>query len=207
MIKHHVHNLIILDESGSMNEIKPYIMDGFNELVKTIKDIANQFPEQEHYISMVSFNSKEKNVLHFVDDVTQIKEINTNSYNPDALTPLYDAIGFAVLKLKNQIENNKNYHVLVTILTDGEENASVEFSGLEINQLIKKLKLLNWTFTYIGTEHNVERTALNLNIKHSLSFDKNQLGIKKMFYKEKMARIKYSQSIREGKSETSDFYE
>ena len=207
MKKRQVHNLIILDESGSMNGIKPFIMEGFNELIKTIKDIANQFPEQEHYISMVSFNSKEKNVLHFVDDVNQIKEINKNSYNPDALTPLYDAIGFAVLKLKNQIENNKNYHVLVTILTDGEENASVEFSGLEINQLIKKLKLLNWTFTYIGTEHNVERTALNLNIKYSLSFDKNQLGIKKMFYKEKMARIKYSQSIREGKSETSDFYE
>lgn len=37
--KHNVHNLIILDESGSMESIKPSIINGFNELVQSIKGI------------------------------------------------------------------------------------------------------------------------------------------------------------------------
>ena len=43
--KHQVHNLIILDESGSMESIKEPIISGFNELVQTIKGIEKDFPE------------------------------------------------------------------------------------------------------------------------------------------------------------------
>jgi hypothetical protein len=53
---HQVHNLIILDESGSMSSIKSLIINGFNELVQSVKGIEEKFPEQEHLISMVSFN-------------------------------------------------------------------------------------------------------------------------------------------------------
>jgi hypothetical protein len=35
--KQQVHNLIILDESGSMESIKTTIISGFNELVQSIK--------------------------------------------------------------------------------------------------------------------------------------------------------------------------
>ena len=48
--KHQVHNLIILDESGSMQSIKSLIINGFNELVQSVKGIEEQFPEQEHLI-------------------------------------------------------------------------------------------------------------------------------------------------------------
>lgn len=37
--KHQVHNLIILDESGSMGSIKSTIIQGFNELVQTIQGV------------------------------------------------------------------------------------------------------------------------------------------------------------------------
>lgn len=55
--KTQVHNLIILDESGSMNSIKKLIISGFNEVVQTVKGIAQEYPEQEHYISFISFSS------------------------------------------------------------------------------------------------------------------------------------------------------
>ena len=35
--KHQVHNLIILDESGSMETIKKMIISGFTEIVQTVK--------------------------------------------------------------------------------------------------------------------------------------------------------------------------
>ena len=49
--KHQVHNLIILDESGSMGSIKKTIIQGFNEIVQTVKGVELNFPEQEHFIS------------------------------------------------------------------------------------------------------------------------------------------------------------
>jgi hypothetical protein len=49
-----VHNLIILDESGSMASIKNQIIQGFNELVQTIKGMEQQFSTEIHYISFLS---------------------------------------------------------------------------------------------------------------------------------------------------------
>ena len=80
MKKHQVHNLIILDESGSMNSIKKTILNGFNELINSVKSIEKEFPEQEHYISIISFNSKnENNVIHFTTPVSKIEIIDNKS--------------------------------------------------------------------------------------------------------------------------------
>lgn len=110
--KHQVHNLIILDESGSMESIKSTIISGFNELVQTIKGAEKQFPEQEHFISFVSFNSLGTKLLHFIDPAEKLNQINDKNYNPDALTPLYDAMGFAINKLKQYLNGQTDYNVL-----------------------------------------------------------------------------------------------
>lgn len=204
--KHQVHNLIILDESGSMDSIKNSIIQGFNEIVQTVKGIALQFPEQEHLISLVSFNGLGQKVLHFTEPVEKLEQIDTSRYQPDASTPLYDAMGFSFVKLKQVLENVKEYNVLVTIMTDGEENASKEFSGLTIKKMIEELKQNNWTFTYIGTDHDVEKFATSISITNIMKFEKNAEDINYMFEKEKCARMMYSQKIRGNESTSDDFY-
>jgi hypothetical protein len=207
MKKHQVHNLIILDESGSMNSIKKTILNGFNELINSVKSIEKEFPEQEHYISIISFNSKnENNVIHFNEPVSKIETIDDKNYNPESSTPLFDAMGFSILKLKNFLSDKNNYSVLVTILTDGEENASREYSLTSIKRIIEELKSENWTFTYIGTDHDIDKTTMDLNIKNKIRFDKNGRGIKNMFEIETNSRIKYSLAIREGKLISDDDY-
>ncbi len=206
MKKHQVHNLIILDESGSMNSIKKTIINGFNDLINSLKSIEKEFIEQEHFISLISFNNKKNNVIHFTEPAGKIITINKNNYNPESSTPLFDAMGFSILKLKHYLSDKNNYSVLVTILTDGEENASKEFSLIAIKRLIEELKSENWTFTYIGTEHDVDKTSLDLNINNSICFEKNDIGIKKMFEIETTSRIKYSLSIRNGKKINNDYY-
>ena len=52
-----VYNLIILDESGSMESIKTEIISAFNEIVQNIKGLEEKFPGQEHFVSFVTFNS------------------------------------------------------------------------------------------------------------------------------------------------------
>ena len=105
--KHQVHNLIILDESGSMESIKKTIIEGFNEIVQTVKGIEKEFPEQEHFISLVTFNGLGQKLLHFIDPVSRLEEIDDKRYRPDASTPLYDAMGFSIAKLRQVVEREE----------------------------------------------------------------------------------------------------
>jgi hypothetical protein len=205
--KHKMHNLIILDESGSMSSIKNTIIQGFNELVQTIQGIEKQFPEQEHFVSFVSFNSLGQKLLHFIDPASTLKQIDDKSYNPDAMTPLFDAMGFSINKLKQALQGQTDYNVLVTILTDGEENDSKEFSGSDIKKLVEELKQNRWTFTYIGTDHDVEKIAVSLSINNTMVFEKNEADIKKMFMKEQSARANYSKKIRFNEDTTSNYFD
>ena len=205
--KHQVHNLIILDESGSMSVIKSTIIQGFNELVQTIHGIEKQFPEQEHFVSFLTFNSLGKRLLHFMEPAGRLKQIDDKSYNPDASTPLYDAMGFGINKLKLALDGQSDYNVLVTILTDGEENASIEFSGNDIKKLVEELKQNNWTFTYIGTDHDVEKIAFSLSITNTMVFEKNDDDIKSMFAKDQSARYNYSKKIRSKEDTSANYFE
>jgi hypothetical protein len=204
--KHQVHNLIILDESGSMESIKTTIIQGFNELVQTIQGIEKQFPEQEHFISFLSFNGLGQKILHFIDPASKLKQIDDKSYKPNASTPLYDAMGFSINKLKQSLQGQTDYDVLVTILTDGEENASKEFSGNDIKKHVEELKQNRWTFTYIGTDHDVEKIASSLSINNTLVFEKNEAAIKHMFAKERSSRVNYSKKIRFNEDTTSNYF-
>ena len=204
--KHQVHNLIILDESGSMEPIKKTTIQGFNEIVQTVKGIENQFPEQEHFISLVTFNGFGNKILHFIDPASKLEQIDEKRYNPDSMTPLYDAMGFSFAKLRKVLENQTDYNVLVTILTDGEENASKEYTGIAIKKMIEELKLNRWTFTYIGTDHDVEKFAASISITNTIHFQKNEADMKLMFAKENSSRANYSQKIRDKKDTSNDFY-
>ena len=205
--KHQVHNLIILDESGSMDSIRETTIQGFNEIVQTVKGIEKVHSDQEHFISFISFNGLGTKSHNFIDPVDKLKELNTKSYHPDASTPLLDAMGFGLTKLKQELANQTHYHVLVTILTDGEENASREFSGKAIKKLVEELKMSGWTFTYIGTDHDVEKFAMTVSITNTMVFSKNEEDMKLMFAKEKSARKGYSDKIDRNEDTREGYYE
>lgn len=201
-----VYNLIILDESGSMDLIKNATISGFNELVQTIKGIEKQYPEQQHFISFVTFNGLGIKTHLDKQAVKSLKQIDQNSYRPDASTPLYDAIALSVLKLRVDLAGMENVSVLVTILTDGEENSSKEFNGIQVKRIIDEQKALGWTFTYIGANQDVERVAASISISNTMKFESNEADVKLMFLKEQESRFRYSQKIRNKEDLRDDFY-
>ena len=206
MQKTKLFNLIILDESGSMEGIKNTIISGFNELVQSVKGVAEQFPEQEHYISFVTFDSNAIKTIHDVEPISNLEKIDDSKYQPNAMTPLFDAMGQSILHLKRVTDTHPDCKVLVTILTDGEENASKEFTRQSIKQLVEDLKSKNWTFSYIGADHDVESIAFSISITNVMKFNKDEADMKRMFESEKNARANYSRKIRDNEDEKTDFY-
>lgn len=202
-----VYNLIILDESGSMSSIKRATISGFNEVVQTIKGIEKKFPEQQHFISLVSFNGLGIKTLLDKQPAAGLTLIDEKTYQPDSMTPLYDAIALSILKLKIDVAGIENANVLVTILTDGEENASKEFSHAQVNSIISEQKNLGWTFTYIGANHDVEKVAHSISITNTMVFEADEMLMKHTFAKENLSRQRYSEKISKKEDPRTGYYD
>lgn len=211
-ISRNVYNLIILDESGSMSSIYEPALSGVNETLQTIRNAQEDNPEQNHFVTLVSFDSSRYNEIYDVFPIKNAKDITKEDYRPNAMTPLYDAMGKALNKMRNQVDDKKDV-VLVTVITDGYENASREYSGKAIKALIEDLKKSNWVFTYIGANQDVEAVAESMSIDNRMSFCADMEGTNEMFEKERKSRKKFfsrlsnTGAFRIGNDIKGDFFE
>lgn len=189
-----VFNLIIVDESGSMSVIRRQAFGGMNETLSTVRAMQEKFPDTEQHVTLVTFDS-ENMKWHYNDMLAKnTTDMRWDAYNPRAATPLYDAIGMTVSKLNGQMGPDDN--VLVTIITDGEENSSVEWTLKMVRNLIEKLKKQNWTFTLIGTDNlDVEGMAHSMSIDEHMDFKQDEESTRRMFLRERKARARYNVSM------------
>ena len=189
-------NLILVDESGSMGSIYAETLDGMNRTINNIKSQADKVEGVKQYINLITFDSD-----HYTQHLRhcpaqKARTLTREDYRPCACTPLYDAIGRAVTTLERHVTDNDA--VLVTIITDGLENASHEFSGNEIRRLIQRLSSKGWLFTFIGANQDVIYEAEKIGIKQSLYFEADSAGTNIMWEKERGARAKYMSRMNAG---------
>ena len=50
-----IYNVIILDESGSMSSIYRPTIQSMNEVISGIRKNQKEFPDQRHYVTIVTF--------------------------------------------------------------------------------------------------------------------------------------------------------
>lgn len=197
-MKQRVLNLIILDESGSMSIIEKQAIGGVNETVQTIRSAQKKHEDQEHFLTLVSFNSDSVKTIYDNMEVEKVEELTHKQYQPSCGTPLYDAMGNALAKLKKYVADNDA--VLVTVITDGYENASREYDAKAIKSLVESLKRKRWLFTYIGANQDVKAVADTISITNTLSFSADAEGTSAMFARERKARSRWTDRLASGVS-------
>ncbi len=189
-----VFNLIIIDESGSMSVIQKETLAGINETIITCQKMQETHPEIEQRITLVTFDSNHFNIHYDNINAQEASPLKVNQYSPCGATPLYDAIGRGIAKINAQTEVDS--HVLVTIITDGEENCSKEYNLKMVKNLIDKQKKLGWTFSLIGTDNlDVEGMANSMSIDNCLKFTEDEASTMQMFKDELACRKKYNNCI------------
>ena len=176
-MKTRIFNLIIIDESGSMQSIKHETINSVNETIQTIRAAEKMHTDQEHHVSLVTFNSDVK-VINDCVAVADVKELTDETYQPDCCTALYDAMGLSINALRKHVAPGDK--VLVTIVTDGYENASREWNGKAIKALVEQMRGQGWTFAYIGANHDVESVAASMSITNTMSFEASDAGVQCM---------------------------
>ncbi len=154
-----MHIVFVLDMTGSMASVKRQAIDGYNEYVTGMQNSA---PEAD--IALTTFNSDQIKTY----PVTPIKEamlLNDQNYQPNATTPLYDAIGQTVRATEKRVKAGDR--VAFVILTDGMENASREYNRTGIFAMLKEKEAAGWGIVYLGANQDAYQEAMGMGIQQS----------------------------------------
>ena len=198
--KARIYNLIIVDESGSMSHLREATLSGINETIGTIKSAQKEFAEtQEHTLTLVTFDSDSNrpDVRTMIDNQSITEVLEFSDYMPRGCTPLYDAMGQSLTKLHAAIKGDVDASAVVTVLTDGLENASREWDAQSLRKLIEQLKEEGWSFSYMGSAHNVKEVTDLLSIENVVEFSHDQLGAAHTWGRERSSRRAYYQRMSE----------
>lgn len=201
-----VHNLIIVDASGSMSSIYNQALTGINETIQTIYLVDQHDPYVAQSITLLSFaNGDEKlQYIYRNEDPEMVRPVTEKDYVLRGSTALYDAIGDAVTGLKKHV--GKEDKALVTIITDGYENDSRRWTGPQVKRLIEHLRGKGWVFTYIGANQDVEAEAGKIGMVNSMKFEATIEGTVEMFKKEGNYRRRWNERVSRGEDHLDEGY-
>lgn len=151
---------ILLDRSGSMAACRAETISGFNEYIAGLRaDTTTRY--RLTFTQFDSIDGKPELYTLYTDKpLADVPGLIPASYEPRGLTPLYDAIGASIGSAKPG-----NRPVLMVILTDGENNASVEFNLPKVKALISAHQSKGWTFVFIGADINAYSTGNSLGLQ------------------------------------------
>lgn len=181
-VKTQVYNLVVLDKSGSMESIRKEAVDGYNETLGTIRAAQlKHLDTQEHFVSLAAFCGCGIEMIYDKTPIKDADKLKPEQYEPCCRTPLFDAIGSTIKRLKHDIKDIEDAAVLVTIITDGQENASTEWTGSAIKKLIDECKQDGWMFAFIGAGEEVLQVASTISITNTVNWQKTHQGTQIMF--------------------------
>ncbi len=104
--------------------------------------------------------------------------LKDGEFEPRGMTPLYDAIGQTIADAEGR---SKGFdRVALVILTDGLENASVEFKRDDVLKLLKENQERDgWLVIYLGANQDAWAVGKQFGTvaDNSMSFDADKIGV------------------------------
>lgn len=175
----YVHLTVILDRTGSMEPIRNDIIGGFNAFLK-----KQQAEPGKATLTLVQFDSKDpyEVICHF-KPLAEVPELTRETYVPRANTPLLDAMGRGINDLDATLakmqEGKRPDRIVMVIITDGQENASREFTKGQVEKMIKdKQEKSGWQFVFLSADLAAIGDAVKSGVRYcsSMAFDKDAHG-------------------------------
>ena len=160
----------ILDRSGSMEHLTNDTIGGFNSFLKEQKELPG-----DAILTTVLFNDSYM-LLHDRINIKNINPITKKDYIAQGSTALLDAMGKTIssigLKLHNTPEDERPCNVIVFIITDGEENASEEYTQEKVKKMVElQQNTYSWKFIFLGANIDSFSAAASMGVSQDFAFD------------------------------------
>lgn len=175
MKKNYLKIIFVIDESGSMGGTESDVIGGFNSFIKEQKSK----PYGKIDVTLYKFNDACSIIFNDLP-LDKIRPLSKVDYTPGGLTALYDTIGIAISEADKQNNHLKQEHkpdmVMMVIITDGQENASHEYTSQTVKRLIQEHEQNeDWQFIYLGADFTNFADADSLGIKYRTSSRKKSM--------------------------------
>ena len=156
-------DILLLDESKSMEPNKTQLKDGFNDLVK------QQITEKsKNKFTVIGFNDTTRVIKdEFFPDVSKI---NDDDINIKGQTALIDAVG----EVYNMVIDQTEYkNIKITIITDGFENCSKTYTKKDLDSLKETLDNDYTTnIVFIGADIScIKNNIIKDHVSHSVDYN------------------------------------
>lgn len=153
----------VIDQSGSMGSIRNDAIGGFNAFLEDQKKVPG-----EAIFSLLLFDT-ERHWVHEGISISDVAPLSSETYVPGGMTALNDAVGLTIdsvgSRLAAQPEPERPEHVIIAILTDGQENSSQEYETHQIKERIHhQREQYNWQFLFLAANQDAFRSSRQLGI-------------------------------------------
>lgn len=193
-----VNIVFVLDRSGSMAVCLDGTISGFNEYITKLKN--DKF---KYVFSLVTFDTVSRDVMYSQVPIEKVEKLTDKTFIPRGGTPLLDTIG------KTINDNCASKDLLFIIMTDGEENASKEFTKENIKALIAGREKQGWTFVYLGANQDAWQVGESFGAKagNIATYSSSNKGTTKAFtHLAKMSNNR-GEELQRGIATTDCFYQ
>lgn len=173
-----MHDIVILDASGSMVGKEQVVIEGYNNHIATLKENAKKL-NIEVYHSLYIFSDRVHGTKFLLEreKVENVKTLQEYKYTPKGGTPLYDSYLEVIERFIDKDQNAS-----VTGITDGDDMHSYKTSSAKV--AVKQAQDKGWVVALIGPKGTyIERAIKTLNIdkSNSLEIENSSKGIKAGF--------------------------
>ena len=148
---------LVVDRSGSMARIKRHMERAIKALIEEQAD-----GEGTCVVTLTQFDDE----YEVVADGVPAADMPPYELDPRNGTALLDAIGRTIALVHARIESmgpaDRPATVVVAVITDGHENASQQWSRVQVMDAIKAKTAEGWHFTFLGADEDALREGLAL---------------------------------------------
>jgi hypothetical protein len=152
----------VIDRSGSMGAIVDDAIGGFNAFLDSQKKEAGTA-----VLSMTLFDH-EHLFPYAVTPLREVPAFTSDTYVPRGSTALLDAVGSTLTSTATRHAatpaGRRPQSVVVAILTDGHENASVHYSREAIAAMIDERKAQGWQFVFLAADQAAFDAARQMHV-------------------------------------------
>lgn len=191
--KTHAHIALVVDRSGSMMTTRDDAEGGIRNFIAE----QSALTDVDVTISLFQFDEKFEHVYGSIS----VADAPPYELVPRGMTALYDAIGKSITETDLEIRTADFApdKIVLVVVTDGEENSSVEHTFNSISKLVKEQKEAGWEIIFLASDIKAVEFGRDAGL-NTTSYAPTSQGTQTAYRK----MSEYTTSYLSGKSESID---
>lgn len=167
---------VVLDRSGSMENIRQDTIGGFNAFLEEQRKVPGRC-----LFTLAQFDTVYEIVAHNIP-LTDAQPLTRNTFVPRGGTALLDAMGRTLNTLEQDLAelektSNKPEKIYFVVITDGEENQSHEFTRDQVFKMIADRRQNSaWEFIFLASNQDAIQAGGSYGFAAGSSMSYNDSG-------------------------------